>query len=282
MNLKPLCLFFSIIFILSGCHKTAQSPISYELTAEESAWMEKFLKDVMLDESAIFTLCGSKPMTTIDIHYHSDEEVWAWYNQMSDEEKKTAVMVEDYDLPENWDKWEKICSRFPMNRYLFFRRVNPEDPKFASLYFVDVAKVAQTLQENYTIFKRETGFEFDPHEVALAMEDWPEFWDEVFGNSTLVGLLFGFGLKNSSNFTSKYRDHPEICEESFESFKSYFSDEPAYGKVTVSEFPLPIFASFSNGEDEVIEKYKKERKAIQREYQDKDFLKLTLQKLTSH
>ena len=281
MNLKPLCLFFSILFLISGCHKAEQSSASYDLTAEERIWMEKFFKNILLDQCAIYTLCGSKPMTKIDIHYHSDEEVMAWYNQMSDEEKKTAVVVEDYDLPENWDKWEKVRPRFSISRYLFFRRIDPEDPKFASLYFVDIAKVALTLQENYAIFERETGFKFNPLEVVLAMQEWPEFWDRVSGNSTLVGLLYGFGLKNSSSFTWKYADHSETCDEFCRSLKSYFSDEPAYGRATVSQFPLPIFASFTNGKDEVIENYKMERQAIRREYRGKDFLNHTLQKLTS-
>lgn len=243
--------------------------------------MEKFFKDIMLDESAIYTLCGSKPMTTIDIHYHSDEEVMAWFNQLPEEQKKNSVVIEDYDLPGNWDKWEKIRERFPMSRYLFFKRTNPKDPKFASLYFVDVAKVALTLQENYAIFERETNLKFNPLEVAVAMEKWPEFWDKVFGNSTLIGLLYGFGLKNSSSFKWKYGDHSETCDGFCQSLKSYFSDEPAYGRLTVSQFPLPIFASFSEGKDEVIEKYKKEREAIRREYRGKDFLNLTLQKLTT-
>ena len=282
MNLKPLCLFFAILFIVSGCHKTAQTPTSYDLTSEERIWMEKFFKDIMLDQSAIYTLCGSKPMTTINIHYHSDEEVLAWFNQLSEEKKKNAIVIEDYDLPQNWEKWEKIRLHFPISRYLFFKRTNPEDPKFASLYFVDVAKVALTLQENYAIFNRETGFKFNPFEVVIAMEKWSEFWDKVFGNSTLVGLLYGFGLKNSSSFTWKYADHPEDCDRFCQSLKSYFSDKPTFGKLTVSQLHLPIFASFSDGKDEVIEKYKKEQEAIRREYQGKDFLNYTLQKLTSN
>ena len=43
---------------------------------------------------------------------------------------------------------------------------------------------------------------------------------------------------------------------------------------------LPAFTSFFK-EDEVIEKYKKEREAIRAEYEGKNFLDYTLQKLTS-
>lgn len=337
MNLTPLSLFLSILFFISGCHQTERLTVSYNLTSKERVWMEKFFKDIMLDHCAVYTLCGSKPMTKIDIYYHSEEEVMAWYDQMSDEEKKTAVVVDDYDLPENWEKWEKICSHFPMSRYLFFRRVDPEDPNFASLYFVDIAKTASTLQENYAIFRSETGFKFDPLKVVLAIKEWPEFWNKVFDSSTLVGLLYGFGLKNSSSFAWKYGDHPEAHDRFFPSLnpkiaslagqemqdfdsksaqmkgkhsqkvraprfganygskthvswtdptaifrlKSYFSDEPAFGKATLSKFPLPIFASYSDGKDEVIEKYRKEREAIRKEYRGKDFLNSTLEKLTS-
>lgn len=84
----------------------------------------------------------------------------------------------------------------------------------------------------------------------MEMEKWTTFWNAVFDHFTLVGLLYGFGLKNSSNFSRKYQDH-------MDDLNPHFSDKLYYGKVSVSQFPLPIFASFSEGTDEIIEQYKK-------------------------
>src|SRR5712672_1347630 len=102
MNLIPLHLFFSILFLISSCHKTAQIPNSYELTAEERIWMENFFTGVMLQNRAIYTLCGSKPIASLTLHYHTDGEIQEYYDQMTEEEKKTAIYVEDYHLAKNW------------------------------------------------------------------------------------------------------------------------------------------------------------------------------------
>lgn len=278
-HLRLLLILLAIIFFFVGCDKAANHIPLQELNAEERAWMEKFFKDIMLEEGSIYTLFGSKPMTAIAINYHSDDEVQAIFDQMSEEEKATAVIVDD-DLPQNWEKWEKLRSRFSMNRYLFFKKTDPEDSKFATLYFVDIAKVALVLEEHYDIFKRETGMDFLPLQVVFEMEKGSVFWDQVFNNSTLVGLLYGFGLKNSYSFTWKYSKMPETCTGFCQSLPSCFSDKSTYGDATISHFRLPIFASFSE-QDEVIEKYKKERNEIKQRYRGNDFLSLTLQKLTS-
>lgn len=237
--------------------------------------MEKFFRDVMLDEHAIYTLCGTKPITTMPIYYYTDEEVDEYYAQMTEEEIATAVIVEDYDLSENWEKWEKIRSQFPLSRYFFFKRDDPEDSRFAFLVFVDVAATVKMLQENYSVFCQETGMDFDPQQVVFEMEAGSEFWDKTFDNCLLVGLLYGFGLKNAYSFRDKYKDVSQINE----SLSSYASDEPTFRTATIEHFSLPIFASFSGEKDEVIEKYKKEKADIQKIYQGQDFLELTLQKM---
>ena len=280
-HLRLLLILLTIIFFFAGCDKAPNDIPSQALSTEERVWMEKFFKDVMLDESAIYTLFGSKPMTAITLSYRSDEEVNAFFDQMSEEEKATAVVVNDYDLPQNWEKWGKIRSRFPMTRYLFFKKADPEDSKFATLYFVDILRVALILQEYHDIFKSETGIDFHPLQVVFEMEKGSPFWDQVFDNSVLVGLLYGFGLKNSYSFTWKYGELPETCTGFCQALLSRSSDEPTYGNATISHFRLPIFASFSE-QDEVIEKYEKERGEIKQRYRGKDFLSLTLLKLTSH
>ena len=280
MNLKPLCFFFSILFLISGCHKTTQPPTPYGLTSEERAWMENFFKGLMLQNPAIYTLCGSKPITCITLHYHTEEEVQAYYDQMTEEEKKTAVYVEDYRLAQNWENWEKIRYRFPINRYMLYKKNDTHDPKFAHVYFVDPLKVAHTILENYNVFRNVVGFDFDPFQEAFQIEKGSAFWNQVNENAALIGLLFGFGLKNSFTFYWKHWGKTENCEGFVDCLIPYVSDSLLDGKSSIENLALPAFMSFFK-EDEVIEKYKKERAAIRREYQGKDFLNYTIQKLTS-
>lgn len=243
--------------------------------------MEQFFTGVMLQNRAIYTLCGSKPITCLSLHYHTDEEIQAYYDQMTDEEKKTAIYVEDYYLTKNWKKWEQIRSRFSINRYVFYKRNDLNDPKFAHVYFVDPLKVAQAISENYNIFKDIAGFDFDPLHEAFQIEKGSAFWNKVERNPVICGILFGFGVKNSLKFYWKHWGQPEDSEEFTDCVDPYRSDGLKDGKSSLENLTLPAFTSFFK-EDEVIEKYKTEREAIRNDYQGKDFLDYTLQKLTSH
>ncbi len=245
------------------------------LTSEEKAWVEPFFRGVMLQHNAIYTLCGSKPMTMIAIDL--EEEM-----QNSGKNKKNRIVTEDYHLLQNWENWEKMGSRFQLNRYLFFKKIDSTDPKRATIYFADMTKIALVLQENYNLFKRETGLDFDPLSESLTMEQGSEFWNKTFDHPALLGILLGYGIKNSFCFQWKYCNLPESTHEKLaRSLLFQFSDQPQGGKATFDKLSIPIFASFSEAEDEMIEKYKKEREAIRAIYEDRNFLTLTLQKLTA-
>jgi hypothetical protein len=273
-----LVLFASLIFFSSFDQPVATTS-SCKLAAEEKTWMEPFFRGVMLQHGAIYTLFGSKPMTMISFDY-TDQEPQSNEHQKSKAEKKKRIVLEDYHLLQNWEKWESIQSRFQLNRYLFFKKTDPVAPERVVIYFADLTKVALTLQENYNVFKKETGLDFDPLGESLALERGSEFWNKTFDNPALLGLLLGYGIKNSFCFQWKYSGLPVTQEKLAGSLLFRFSDQPQGGKSTFEKLSLPIFASFSEGEDEVIEKYKREREAIRNIYEDKDFLLLTLQKLT--
>ena len=237
--------------------------------------METFFKDVFLQESAIYTLWGTKPVTKIDIHYHlpTDPEVIAFYAEMSEEDKKNAIIFDHYDLPQNWEKWEKIRERFPIRQFLFFKQADLEDPKFASIYFVNIKHTISTLQDNYQLFQQETGCNFNPSKEVFEMEKRTSFWNKVFDNPVLVGILYGYGKENSFQFRRKYQVELSSLLEGCP------SNEIAIDGLSPSYFSLPIFTSFAGGKDEVIEKFKEEREEIQKAYQGLNFLEVTLSKL---
>lgn len=278
-NLNLLLIFLAILFFISGCNKNQKHP-TYDLTQEDRAWMEPFFTGLMLQNPGIYTLCGSKPMTCITLHYHTDEEIQAYYDQMTEEQKKTAVYVEDYQLAQNWERWEKIRSRFRTNRFMIYKKNDAIDPKFAHVYFVDPLKVADAISKNYKIFKDVAGFDFDPIQEAFQIEKGSAFWNKVQKNPVICGILFGFGVKNSLKF---YWEHWGLSEntEDFENYvPCYVSDGLKDGKSTLENLTLPAFMSYFK-DDEIIQKYKAEREAIRNEYQGKNFLDYTLQKLTS-
>ncbi len=280
-QLTLFLLFITIIFY--SCSKLSEKP--FNLSKEERDWMDGFFKGIMIQEDAIYTLFGTKPLTRIVINYYTPEEKKTFVEQMTEEQKANAVWTADYQLAENWEKWEKIRERFPVNRrYLFFKNQHPHDPKLAFLFFVDVVKLAATLQENYELFSRETNMDFDPMEVVFELEKGSEFWNEVFdksiNNSALVGVLFGYGIKNAFCFQWKWWPSSEF-QQVADAMKPRFSNESLSGEAKIERLPIPIFASFFD-EDEIVEKYNRERDKIKKIYQGKDFLDLTLRKLTGN
>ncbi|MGE5195805.1 MAG: hypothetical protein ACM3JI_00565 [Anaerolineae bacterium] len=244
--------------------------------------MSKFFKDILLEESAVYTLWGSKPLTIIPLYHYSEEEEKMYREHLSEEERKSLFEIEDYDIPEKWEKWEKIQSRFPIHRYLFFKKPDPNHPKVYSIYFVDIFRTALVLQENYSCFSRETGVNFDPLQAVFEIKEGSEFWDKVMNHSALMGLLYGFGMQNSYGFRWRYGSDPLKSEKFAKSLNYRFSDTPKFGLATLENFSLPIFASFAENHDEVIQKYKKEREEIKQAYLDKDFLDLTLERLSEN
>ena len=271
----------SIFLLISSCNSSKDTKNkSLNITAEERLWLEQFFKTLMLENKGVYTLYGSKPMTSMVVYYYSEEEINEITELMTEEEKKNAVTVKDDFFAENWEKWAKIQDRFPMKRYLLFKQNVPDHPKVAFVYFVDILKLALTLNEHYAMIKTIIGEDFHPLDVASEYADTTsEFWKKMEGHSALTGILFGYGAKNSWCFHWKHWDHSDQVDSIAQSVKFHFSDTPRYGKATLKNFPIPIFASFVNGKDEVIEKYEKEREYIKKIYKGKDFLETTLLKL---
>ena len=258
------CLLVLVAGFGSFCALASSKKADIKLSSQEKTWMDPFFRGVMLQHQGIYTLCGSKPMTMIPL---DAQEVKA---------DKNRITPENYHLMENWENWEKAKSKYPLQRFAFFKRA---DADVETIYFADLTKVALVLQENYNVFKKETAIDFDALDESLKLEQGSEFWSKVFDHPGLLGLVLGYGMKNSFCFQWKYCSS-EAQERITTALTFSFSDKPHGGKATLDKLTLPIFASFSDGQDEVIEKYRKEREAIRDTFEDKDFVTLTLHKLT--
>jgi hypothetical protein len=284
-QLKLYCVLLAIFFSFFSCNQTSEKSSLFDLTAEERVWMENFFRGIMIQEGAVYTLFGSKPMTKIYINYYTEEEKKNLINEMSKEQKENAIWCTDYRLADNWEKWMQIRQRFQINRYLLFKKQSPNNAKLANLYFVDIVKLATVLQEHYELFSRETGMDFDPLEVVFEIEQGSEFWDEVFeksiDNAALTGILFGYGIKNA--FCFQWKHCPSLAFEKVAGeMDSHLNKEKMLaGDATIDHLLLPSFVSFFD-EDEMIEKYTKERERIKKNYRGKDFLDTTMRKLTGN
>jgi hypothetical protein len=283
-HLYTLCSLLSIILLtITSCRSEKKENSSFNLSSEERVWMTQFFNDLMLEETAIYTLWGSsKPMTLIAIEQYSDEKKQAFYNSLTEEEKEECVICEGSSLDKTWPQWEKIQNRFPMKRYMLFKADLLQEEKVLFILFVDVLKTAAIIQDNYEAFKKAIGFDFHPLELTLNMKQKNSvLLEKLSGNAHLWGILFGFGKMNSYLFQWQHFDHPQSCNEFCENIVSFSSNKPFRGRIkfTIDQFWIPGFKTF-NEIDPVVENFEKEREKIKEIYKRKDFLDLTLKKLT--
>lgn len=286
-HLKQTFYFLAIIFSFFSCSKDTLSNDPYNLTKEERHWMRKFFHDLLFVEQGVYTLWGSKPITRIVLYHYTQEEVDAWLKTLPKEALDNGYVMENYDLPENWEKWEKISSRFPAKRYLFFKDEFDEENKVSFVYLIDILRTALVIQDNYELFRKEVDFDFHPLEIVLEMPNRSsEFWKKLKNSKNaalLWGILFGYGKENATIFNWKYFDYPVMAKSFMESLPSHLSYIQPKGriKLSISNFEIPSFISFTD-DDKMIVRYSLEREKIKKIYQNNDLLEITLKKLTSN
>lgn len=238
--------------------------------------MTAFFHDLLLVEGGVYTLLGSKPITRISLESFTEEEKHAYYASLSKDELDNAQIIDNYSLPQNWEKWKKISDRFPFKRYILLEKESEEHVKF--LYFVNIFQTAIKIQENYEAFRRVVKVDFNPLEVVLEIQDKnSKFWDAIDGNSLLWGLLLGYGKVNSYGFFWKHEDASPRITNFMSSLKESHRDSEFVGKVEFSpeNFDIPPFISFES-HDGTINHYKYEQETIKKMYERRDFLEFTL------
>ncbi|OJU81754.1 MAG: hypothetical protein BGO10_07665 [Chlamydia sp. 32-24] len=283
------CLLLTLLVLGSLFFYTKKEAIpssKFAVSQTDRPWLTQFFKDVMLFETGIYTLFGSKPMTTIILPKYTQEEIENIYQQMSEEDKQSLYHVEDYDLPNLWKKWELVQDKFPIsNKYILKKSELYSNDKIDFIYFVDIVKTALIIEDNYTYFKKIVGFDFHPLEAVLELKDEAHspFWLALHkeNSSFISGILFGFGKTNAllfewKHFTKKDCSYYDFCQ----TIPTYdFSPPPKkVVRYSIDAFNLPAFISFEE-KDKVVEKYRKERDEIKKRFKNKDFLDVVIDAL---
>jgi len=270
-----------IFCFFSSCTPSKQDS-QLDISTDERQWMEKFFHDLLFLEGGVYTLWGSKPVSEIVLNHMTDEEWDAVYQ----EEVTDCYINDNYDIDENWEKWEKIASKFPIKKYLLFRARFDEEEKTSIIYFVDIIKAATALQDHYELFCREFGFDFHPLEAILEMPDQESaFWrgmKHAEHKALLWGLLFGYGKTNAYTYNWKYFDSPKSCRKFVDALSMKGSAPSPKGRVRLSKdhFEVVPFMTFDEN-DERVAQYQAERERIRKIYKGKKVLDITLKKLIS-
>ena len=292
--------FFLLLIFFTSCSSELEqrgriqksTHFEIETSAEDKKWMGKFFTDFFLKGGAIYTLFGSKPMSQITIDTASENE-WlesaVTYLWKEEEGRKKEIIDQikqqhqEYDLLQNWEKWMAWRKKYPHSHFLFAKRPVDENETLFDAYIVNAPEVAWTLQKHYSLFSRELKMDFDPFEATLEFEDPNSvFWERIFSNHLLQGVLHGYGERNAYFFSQRLALEAERGKD----FHVCMFDSSSSGKNkrdgdTIETLQLPLFRSYEPvyGEDPVIAKYEKERRVIQQLLRKKDFVEEALSKL---
>lgn len=204
---KPFFLLLLPILLVSCSFKEEKSSYAFE-SIEKKDELEKFFRYLLFWEGGVYTLLGSKPITTFDIleteesstsflpktsqylnytiYINKDKkEDLKFYESLKKEEKDNVILLPDedyiFDSLALWKSWEVFSTKITISKkYCLFKRTfssaERKDQGLSNnegyhIVFVNVLKTACLLEEYYDLFKKVFGRDFNPLEEVLDIEN---------------------------------------------------------------------------------------------------------------
>lgn len=192
--------------LLALCAVKPKTSVYTFASLEQKKALEKFFRNILFFERGIYTLLGSKPITTFDLlefektfknHFpdtsqYPEHRIYLNKNNRDDlqlytslKHKKNTVLVSNQDyIFDNralWQEWEHFRQTINISKkYLIIKReFSPEekrdlDPSCKNGYhivLVNTLETAYLLKTHYEFFKKLLGEEFNPLEEVLNIEN---------------------------------------------------------------------------------------------------------------
>lgn len=285
--------------------------------SKEKSETALFLENLMIREGGLYTLMGTKPITEFDIDgtlEESEEDIKKSYDEMkaflerAELEKKkpdrerTAFNPNNLSVP-TYEKYKIRCEKnrdllkFLNHKKLWFefrKRYKNLDLKFMLFsrnfpgeenniaLFVNIPNLVYVLHHHYEEFSKRTEVTFDPKEIVFQINNETSvFWNKVFKDHFLKGLVYGYGERSAYLF--EWSD--EHLETIHKDRRAFFSNKDRLKEVSnflvksniqVSDIPIPEFFHFGIVDSKKIE-YEMEREKIIKFFQNKDFTETTIE-----
>lgn len=273
-----------IFFLLNGFLPT--------LSADDK--ITQFLENVIIRESGAFTLLGTKPMTEFDVAWsveEQEEDYEASYQELklmfkktqqspsqftcsltempsfSEYKNKCLSNKELYSFLKKKELWENWLANYRSIASANFKLTMREHP-YKTGILINVPQAIYILKKYHADFVEQTQIEFDLATILDTIDDHKSsFWNSVFTNHYLHGLLLGFGEKNAFIFDyMKKMDSLKTKAFSFQHF-AHSSEIYAHGKemmqpnVSIENLVIPYFVTYDINDD-MREKYLREKGKI--------------------
>ncbi|MBX9744325.1 MAG: hypothetical protein K2X08_03840 [Chlamydiales bacterium] len=183
-------------------------------------------------------------------------------DELPEETLQQVYYKEDFTL-DHWKTWCKYIEESKFRNYLFITRSSPFDASYLIYALINIKTFKELfLKYEHNFKKIDPSITFDR---ALEELDQPDsvFWNSVFKDHYLCGLLYGYGESNAKHFTETIISHKNP-----QNFSENLPDEL---------IKLPIYALSEI--DTQTTHYKNEKKRIEKIYQGKDSIQVTLNQL---
>jgi hypothetical protein len=280
-----LSIFFVLVFFtMPSCNSVSESPVT-GLTVEEHRALDSLFSHFLLYEGGAYTLFGSKPISFDVVSQITAEEKQEFLPFSSH-----PVIKNELNFSDNWNVWKRVKDRYPMSRFLFVERKPPAfSSGESSVFLVNIAAVASLLEKHYPKFRAAVREDFDPLDIVFEIEDERSlFWETVLAREDLLGILLGYGEENAKLFWDlKMREAQVSAEKTTQKQRflaSLSTQTPGSNSLSTFDaaFPLPCFGCYAPEESSrLIKQYENERRAIKKIYRGRDFVRVTLDRLTS-
>lgn len=280
-----IVIILSVVFVISQRNNLPFSKYtSPKNRAYERSLVDDFITYAMIRYFGIYTLFEVKPVTEIDTQYQppTEEERKQVYEGLTSQEKK-EILYEDFILKSPWgsstkEQWEAFKNELKnidlKDHFFVETRYNYEDKEFNSLLFVHRSSLIKLLNFYHDRFEKQIG-KFDSAEKVDELKNGgSKFWDKIFKekNHYLMGLVLGFGEKNSRLFDEEFTGNKKnfdqrVDHSSLSELKKILKDD-----VSIEDLCIPQFISYQK-QDEVVNAYMVSRKKIIEQLKGKDLTK---------
>ena len=261
----------------------------YFNTSEKSEELV-FLENVMIREGGLYVLMGSKPMVSFDVRSGIPETAEEYQKHLEyakikypedrietfEEYKISNRLDKHIQYSELWEDWETKMKNYVGPHFQFVTRRYPFGENLSERrnlegLFINNCSLLYVLTVHYSEFEKVFGAPFEPKKVLEEISDLNSiFWERAFRNQYTQGLLFGYGSRNSFNFSWQIENNFPFAIRFFQDISLLIKTKFDKKKVNVSDLLLPPISLYFLG-DPVLESYKLQRKEILKEFKGKDF-----------
>jgi hypothetical protein len=204
MMKKNVLIIFAFIFVLSGCKEEGRSPpvklnsvttqsILESIPEKDREVLASFFRFLFNDDPLAYTLHGKKPMS-MAIYWPSIRNLY--------QPGSSLILEKGLEL------WRKYALKFPSDEFVlkFFK----DHRGTSNILLISKTNMLNVVLKNLEIFQCCLGKQMDPkHLVNQICYGEEDFMETLKDNSTLLGILLGYGNVNSKYFERK----AVICEE---------------------------------------------------------------------